>query len=150
MNMSTAYPHLFSPFQLGSLTLPNRTVMAPMSTNLGSTRGAVTPEQLAFYRARAIGGTGMIVVEFCSVHGESGRSEHRQLTLESAAHIDGHQRLVDAIRSAGSVACLQLQHGGTQTSNGNGYTFWLVTVGVTYYFFQQKDGVTFTLETEVG
>lgn len=112
MSMSTPYPHLFSPFRLGSLTLPNRTVMAPMSTNLGSTRGAVTPEQLAFYRARAVGGTGMIVVEFCSVHGESGRSEHRQLTLESAAHIDGHQRLVDAIRSADSVACLQLQHGG--------------------------------------
>lgn len=106
------YPNLFSPLVLRGLTLPNRVVMAPMSTNLGSTGGAVTAEQIAFYRARASGGTGMIVVEFCCVHGDSGRSEHRQLTLEDTRHVDGHQRLVEAIRSAGSVACLQLQHGG--------------------------------------
>ncbi len=110
--MPVAYPHLFSPLQLGSLTLPNRIVMAPMSTNLGTTAGAVTPEQVAFYRARAAGGTGMIIVEFCCVHAASGRSEHRQLTLEDGTHLPGHQRLVEAITGAGSVACLQLQHGG--------------------------------------
>lgn len=110
--MSVPYPHLFSPLQLGNLTLPNRIVMAPMSTNLGTTTGAVTPEQVAFYRARAAGGTGMIIVEFCCVHAASGRSEHRQLTLEDGTHLPGHQRLVEAITGAGSVACLQLQHGG--------------------------------------
>ncbi len=106
------FPHLFSPFKLGSVTLTNRTVMAPMSTNLGTEHGAVTPRQVAFYRARAAGGTGMVIVEFCSVHAASGRSEHRQLTLEDGRHLDGHQRLVEAITGAGSVACLQLQHGG--------------------------------------
>jgi 2,4-dienoyl-CoA reductase (NADPH2) len=110
--MSMRFPHLFSPFKLGSVTLPNRTVMAPMSTNLGTEQGAVTPRQVAFYRARAVGGTGMVIVEFCSVHADSGRSEHRQLTLEDARHLDGHQRLVEAITGADSVACLQLQHGG--------------------------------------
>ena len=54
----------------------------------------------------------MIVVEFCCVDAATGRSEHRQLTLESAAHLDGHQRLVEAIKGAGAAACLQLQHGG--------------------------------------
>lgn len=106
------FPHLFSPFTLGGLQLPNRVVMAPMSTNLGDESGAVTARQVAFYRERAAGGTGMIIVEFCCVHAESGRSEHRQLTLESPAHLDGHQRLVEAITGAGAVACLQLQHGG--------------------------------------
>lgn len=111
--MSVArYPNLFSPFVLKNLTIPNRTVMAPMSTNLGTLDGYVTPEQIAFYRARAEGGTGMIIVEFCCVDSNTGRSEHRQLTLESLSHIAGHQRLVEAITSAGSVACLQLQHGG--------------------------------------
>lgn len=110
--MPTPYPHLFSPLQLGGLTLPNRVVMAPMSTNLGTTTGEVTPEQVAFYRARAAGGTGMVIVEFCCVHPASGRSEHRQLTLENVSHLSGHQRLVEAITGAGSVACLQLQHGG--------------------------------------
>src|SRR5690606_4647931 len=37
---------------------------------------------------------------------------HRQLSLETPAHLDGHIHLVRAIRSAGPVACLQWQHGG--------------------------------------
>lgn len=106
------YPHLFQDLVLRNLRIPNRTVMAPMSTNLGSVDGFVTPEQIAFYRERAVGGTGMIIVEFCCVEGATGRSEHRQLTLESPAQVAGHQRLVEAITSAGAVACLQLQHGG--------------------------------------
>lgn len=106
------YENLFSPITLRNLQIPNRTVMAPMSTNLGSLDGYVTPEQVAFYRARAEGGTGMIIVEFCCVDSTTGRSEHRQLTLEGAAQVAGHQRLVEAITSTGSVACLQLQHGG--------------------------------------
>lgn len=109
---SLMYPHLFSPLRIGSLTLPNRVVMAPMSTNLGSRDGRVTPEQIAFYRARAEGGTGMIIVEFCCVQRSTGRSEERQLSLESPGFLDGHQRLVEAINTAGAVACLQLQHGG--------------------------------------
>lgn len=106
------YPHIFSPLQLGTLTLKNRIVMAPMSSNLGSLEGAVTPEQIAFYRARATGGTGMIIVEFCCVQRSTGLTEERQLNLESDEYLDGHQRLVEAITREGAVACLQLQHGG--------------------------------------
>lgn len=109
---STAYPHLFEPIRLRNLTLPNRVLMAPMSTNLASPDGYVTPQQIAFYQARAQGGTGMIIVEFCCVDGDTGRSEHRQLTLSSINQVAGHQRLVKAINGAGAVACLQLQHGG--------------------------------------
>ena len=106
------YPNLFSSFKIGNLTLRNRTIMAPMSTNLSQHDGSVSPAQVAFYRARAEGGIGMIVVEFCCVDAATGRSEHKQLTLETPAHLDGHQRLVEAIKGAGAAACLQLQHGG--------------------------------------
>lgn len=109
---SLSYPHLFEPLRMRSLVIPNRIVMAPMSTNLASHEGNVTAQQIAFYQARAEGGTGMIIVEFCCVDGATGRSEHRQLTLESMSQLAGHQRLVEAITAAGSVACLQLQHGG--------------------------------------
>ena len=112
MTTPAHYPSLFSPLTIGNLTLRNRTVMAPMSTNLSGLDGSVSPGQVAFYRARAEGGTGMIIVEFCCIDAATGRSEHRQLTLESASHLDGHQRLVQAITSAGAAACLQLQHGG--------------------------------------
>jgi 2,4-dienoyl-CoA reductase-like NADH-dependent reductase (Old Yellow Enzyme family) len=106
------YPHLFQPLKLRNLVIPNRTVMPPMSTQLGTPGGLVTPAQIAFYRARAKGGTGMIIVEFCCVHRASGQSEPNQLALEDESHVEGHRRLVRAIRDGGAVACLQLQHGG--------------------------------------
>lgn len=109
---SDAFPHLFTPFKLGNLTLANRVVMAPMSTNLGSRDGQVTDETVAFYRARAAGGLGMIIVEFCCVEPATGRSEHRQLAINTPAHVASHKRLVDTIRESGTIACLQLQHGG--------------------------------------
>lgn len=109
----SSFPNLFSPLRLGNLTLPNRIVMAPMSTQLGDEEGHVTPRQIAFYKARAEGGVGMIIVEFCCVHRATGRSEHRQLSLDTPAHLDGHRRLVEVITQAGAVACLQLQHGGS-------------------------------------
>lgn len=110
--LPVAYPTLFSPIQLRDVTIPNRVVMPPMSTGLAGPTGAVTPEQIAFYRERAHGGVGLIIVEFTCVHRASGISEHRQLSLESAANLDGHARLVEAIRRENSVPCIQLQHGG--------------------------------------
>jgi 2,4-dienoyl-CoA reductase (NADPH2) len=106
------YPKLFSPFKLRNLTIPNRVVMAPMSSQLGDERGHVTPRQIAYYRARAAGGTGMIIVEFCCVHRATGMSENRQLSLETLVEADSHRALVQAIREQGAIACLQLQHGG--------------------------------------
>jgi 2,4-dienoyl-CoA reductase-like NADH-dependent reductase (Old Yellow Enzyme family) len=105
------YSNLFSPYRLGHVELPNRIVMAPMSTQL-SEEGNVSARQIAFYRERARGGTGLIIVEFCCVHSATGRSEHRQLVLETPDRIAGHRRLVEAINSEGAVAAIQLQHGG--------------------------------------
>jgi len=109
---SSAFPNLFSPAAIGGLTIPNRVVMAPMSTQLSDGHGDVAERQIAFYRERARGGVGLIIVEFCCVHGATGRSEHRQLVLERDDQVEGHRRLVQAIRDEGSVACVQLQHGG--------------------------------------
>jgi 2,4-dienoyl-CoA reductase-like NADH-dependent reductase (Old Yellow Enzyme family)/thioredoxin reductase len=103
---------LFSPLRLGPLHLKNRVVMAPMSTQLGGTDGAVTPANIAFYRERALGGFGLIIVEFTCVDPATGRTEERQLALNSRRNLDGHLRLVDALHTAGAKVFLQLQHGG--------------------------------------
>jgi len=52
------------------------------------------------------------VVEFTGVEAATGRSEKHQLALESRANLDGHKRLVDAIKGAGAKVFVQLQHGG--------------------------------------
>jgi 2,4-dienoyl-CoA reductase-like NADH-dependent reductase (Old Yellow Enzyme family)/thioredoxin reductase len=106
------FPRLFEALQIGNVTLPNRVVMAPMSTQLSDGHGHVTDAQVAFYRERARGGVGLVIVEFCCVHAPTGRSEHRQLSLETPEQLASHARLAAAIKAEGAVAGLQLQHGG--------------------------------------
>ncbi|MDE1145136.1 MAG: FAD-dependent oxidoreductase [Azospirillaceae bacterium] len=112
MNATTPYPHLFSPFQLGTVRLKNRLVMAPMSTELGGREGEVTPDMIAFYRERALGGMGLIVVEYTCVSPDTGRAHEFQLTLESRRNLDGHRRLVETVHAAGAHVFMQLQHSG--------------------------------------
>lgn len=60
--MSTSYPHLFSPLQLGGVRLRNRIVHASMSTRY--VRAGEVPERMITYHVnRARGGASMIVTE---------------------------------------------------------------------------------------
>ena len=110
--MNSQYPHLFSPMNLAGVQLKNRLVMAPMSTQYGGKDGSVQPRHIAFYRERALGGFGLIIVEFTCVDTATGRTEEHQLSLDSRSNLDGHKRLVDAIKSADAKVFVQLQHGG--------------------------------------
>jgi len=111
-----AYPHLFSPLALGSLTLKNRVVMSPMSTEMGGEDGSVTPRMIAFYRERALGGVGLITVEYTCVDPDTGRASPRQLTLEGSANLPGHIELIRTLHDAGAHVFMQIQHSG-QYSN---------------------------------
>ena len=57
------FPLLFSPFNIGRLSVKNRIVMAPIDTNLADEDGGVTDALLAFYERRARGGVGLLIVE---------------------------------------------------------------------------------------
>jgi 2,4-dienoyl-CoA reductase (NADPH2) len=110
--MSEAYPHLFSPLHIGSVEVKNRLAMAPMSTELGGLQGEVTPAMIAFYRERAVGGMGLIIVEYTCVSPATGRAHQNQLTLDDRRNLEGHRRLVRTIHEAGAKIFMQIQHGG--------------------------------------
>lgn len=112
MTGSAAYPRLFTPFRIRSVELRNRLVMAPMSTELGGLEGEVTPAMIAFYRERALGGMGLIIVEYTCVDPDTGRAHEYQLTLDDRKNLDGHRRLVRTIHEAGAKIFMQIQHGG--------------------------------------
>ncbi len=59
-----AFPELFQPISIGNCEIPNRIVMAPMNVLMsrGNT-GYINDQQLAYYAARAKGGTGLILTE---------------------------------------------------------------------------------------
>ena len=58
---------LFSPIKIGSMELPNRIMMAPMTVDYGLPDETPSDRQLAYYGERAAGGMGLIGLEVCSV-----------------------------------------------------------------------------------
>ena len=67
----TPYPHLFSPVQIAGMTAKNRIVLLPMGTF-----PSFSDELYAFYRERARGGTGILMMNRAKVSpaGLGGRS----------------------------------------------------------------------------
>ena len=114
MEANSPYPHLFSTGRIGTLDLPNRIVMAPMESNLAGPDGTVSDDILAYYRARAQGGVGMVIVEYACVDRPLGLGGAPQLAIDDDGLIASHARLASAIKEAGARACLQLFHAGRQ------------------------------------
>jgi 2,4-dienoyl-CoA reductase-like NADH-dependent reductase (Old Yellow Enzyme family)/thioredoxin reductase len=101
----------FEPTCIGSVSLPNRLLMAPVKTGFGGPDGAVTERLLAYYRRRAEGGVGAIIVEPMYVR-SSGKEHPRQLAIDSRENIEGLRRLVDVIHGGGAKAFAHLNHAG--------------------------------------
>ncbi len=106
--------NLFSPGQIGPLNLPNRIVMPSMTTRSASADGEVTESTIAYFRARARGGVGLITVEMASPEAV-GRHRHRELGIYHDCYLPGLQRLTAAIKAEGACAAIQLGHGGGHT-----------------------------------
>lgn len=62
------FPTMFSPVQIGSVTVPNRFVVPPMGNNLANTDGSLSDRSLSYYEARAKGGFGLITIESTVVY----------------------------------------------------------------------------------
>lgn len=104
-------PHVFSPIQIGSLTLSNRLVMAPMVTKFGTETGEVTQKLIEYYVKRARGGVGRVVSESNYISPD-GRGGKRRLGLYCDELIEGHQKLTKAVHNTGTSICVQLVHVG--------------------------------------
>ena len=104
------------PIQVGSYTLKNRIVMAPMETRLCTPIGDTTQQMCDYYAERAKGGTAMIIVENTFVDSKASRSSISSSGLNTDHLIAGKFYLAQAIKENGAVAILQLSHGGIQAS----------------------------------
>jgi len=61
---------LFEPITVGSMTVPNRLVMTAMHLNYTPV-GEVTDRLIEFYRARARGGAGLIIIGGAEINDQS-------------------------------------------------------------------------------
>jgi len=101
----------FSPLRVGPREIPNRLALAPVKTALGGKDGKVSPRHVAYYRRRAEGGAGLIIVEPLFVD-PAGREHPRQLGAHVDGVTDGLQRIVDAVHECGSLVFAHLNHAG--------------------------------------
>jgi 2,4-dienoyl-CoA reductase-like NADH-dependent reductase (Old Yellow Enzyme family)/thioredoxin reductase len=110
-----AFPRLFSPIRIGSLKSANRLLMPAMSINFGvDDRGRATDQLTAYFRARAQGGVGMMLVGGGAVHPGGLELPHLPALWEDSA-IAPLERMVREIRPYGALFGVQLMHGGRQS-----------------------------------
>ncbi len=109
---------LFQPMTIGDMTLKNRIVMAPMCM-YQAVDGLVNEWHLIHYASRAIGGTGLIMVEATAVD-PIGRISKEDLGLWDDAQVEGQRILVDHLHRYGAKAGVQLGHAGRKAQVGFG------------------------------
>jgi 2,4-dienoyl-CoA reductase-like NADH-dependent reductase (Old Yellow Enzyme family)/thioredoxin reductase len=114
MRMMPAFQRLLQPIKIGEMELENRFVMAPMVTNFASEDGFVTERLKAYYRARAKGGVGLIIVEAAFVD-PSGKGYPNELGIYKDDFIDGLKGLVDEVHFFGTKIAIQIYHSGRQS-----------------------------------
>src|SRR3954464_8327564 len=105
---------LLTPARIGSVEIPNRIVMPPMTTRTADAEGYVTDDSIAYYLARARGGVGLITIEMASPE-KAGRHRRREMGIYDDRFLPGLTRLVDELHRAGSKVSIQLGHGGGHT-----------------------------------
>ncbi|NJM83235.1 MAG: FAD-dependent oxidoreductase, partial [Tabrizicola sp.] len=107
--MTSSYPHLLAPLDLGHVTLPNRALMGSMHTGL---------EELgdwnrvaAFYAARARGGVGLMVTGGMAPNREGGVYPGAA-GLFTPADIASHRIVTDRVHADGGRIAMQILHAG--------------------------------------
>lgn len=104
------YPHVFQPIRVGTTELRNRIFVPAHTTNFGADN-LPTDRHLAYHRARAAGGAGLIVFEGIRVHRSSlGRAQG--VNGYDRAAIPRFARIARAVQAEGGRLFGQIIHLG--------------------------------------
>lgn len=90
--------------------------MPGMETNLGDENGNVTPQTIDYYKQRARGGTGLLIIEGIFFD-KIGRGTLNMLSIESNKYINGFKELAHVIHKYDAKVIGQLYHAGIQSTS---------------------------------
>jgi 2,4-dienoyl-CoA reductase-like NADH-dependent reductase (Old Yellow Enzyme family)/thioredoxin reductase len=107
-----SYNNLFSEIRVGSLTLKNRIIFPPISTNFASVDGEVTPYFIYHYARRAKGGAALITLENMCIQYPDARHGATQPRIDDDRFIPGLSLLAYEIHKYDSLAFMELTHPG--------------------------------------
>ena len=95
---------MFSPIQIGPMTVKNRFVVPPMGNNFANPDGTWSDQSVAYYAERAKGQFGLITIEATVVHhGAKGSLK----------------KITDACHAEGAKVSIQLQNAGPEGNAKN-------------------------------
>jgi 2,4-dienoyl-CoA reductase-like NADH-dependent reductase (Old Yellow Enzyme family) len=103
---------LFQPFELKSLKLPNRLVMAPMTRGMAP-NGIPGPAQEAYYEKRAKGGVGLILSEGTVIDRPASRNLPGIPFFHGEQPLSGWKGVIDKVHAAGGKMGPQIWHTGS-------------------------------------
>ncbi|SCW66008.1 2,4-dienoyl-CoA reductase [Paenibacillus tianmuensis] len=115
------YSHLFSTFQLGSLRLPNRSVLSPMTRTSAEPSGLANERMARYYARFAKGGFGLIITEGLYPDAISSQSYKNQPGLANEAQAESWIPVIRAVQGAGGKIVAQLMHAGALVQH-DGFT----------------------------
>ncbi|MGI5156153.1 alkene reductase [Microbispora sp. CA-102843] len=99
----------FTPFELGSLRLPNRLVMAPMTRSRAYVAGVPSPLTALYYAQRA--SAGLIVTEGVQPS-SAGQGYMNTPGLHTDDQVAGWREVTGAVHAAGGRIVAQIMHAG--------------------------------------
>src|SRR5881227_1327776 len=107
---------LFSPIEVGGLTLPNRLWIAPMCQySVEDEDGVPTDWHLVHLGSLARGGAGVVLTEATAVVPE-GRISPQDTGIWNGEQAEAWRRIVSFLHSQGAVTGMQLAHAGRKGS----------------------------------
>jgi 2,4-dienoyl-CoA reductase-like NADH-dependent reductase (Old Yellow Enzyme family)/thioredoxin reductase len=112
------FKHMFSPIQIGPMTVKNRFVVPPMGNNFAKTDGTWSDESVAYYAERAKGQFGLITIEATVVH-KGAKGGPRKPCLYDDNSIESLKKITDACHAEGAKISIQLQNAGPEGNAKN-------------------------------
>lgn len=113
-----ATARLFDPLTIGSLQLPNRLAVAPMTRVSATEAGHATARMSDYYGGFAEGGFGLVLTEGLYTDQAFSQGYRFQPGLSDAVQRDAWKPVVDRVHAGGARFIAQLMHAGA-LSQGN-------------------------------
>ncbi|NLV37407.1 MAG: FAD-dependent oxidoreductase [Clostridiaceae bacterium] len=107
----TNYPNMFSRFRIKSMDLKNRIALAPMGTFSENRNGSPNEKQIEYYRARARGGVGLVILEGQYTTNRTDPWIDYVTIAGTDEQMQGWALLAEACKAEGAKICLQLSCG---------------------------------------
>ena len=110
------YPNLFSPIQIGNMTISNRVAMVPTDISSANADGSINPRVITYHEQIAKGGCGFIIVGATTPDKLTGRPTVTCVAADEDPLIPGLAHLAEAMHRYGAKCAVQIQHPGRQAA----------------------------------